>query len=140
MQSALIITKTLTIPLAELEFRYARGGGPGGQNVNKVETKVELLFDVAGSPSLSDADRALLAARLRSRLDTAGILHIVAGESRSQWQNRQAALTRFMELLQTALKPVKKRVKTKVSRAAKQRRIDDKKKQSEKKRMRRVDH
>jgi len=139
MQTPLIITKTLTIPLSELDFRYARGGGPGGQNVNKVETKVELLFDVAGSPSLPADVRAILFSRLQSRLDTAGILHIVASESRSQWQNRQAALTRFIELLQAALKPVKKRVKTKISRGAKQRRIDDKKKHGEKKRLRRID-
>ena len=97
----------------------------------------QIRREVGGAPD--DASLDAIFSRLRSRLDTAGILHIVAGESRSQWQNRQAALTRFMDILQAALKPVKKRVKTKVSRAAKQRRIDDKKKHGEKKRMRRID-
>lgn len=139
MQSVLIITKSLSIPLSALEFRYARAGGPGGQNVNKVETKVELLFDVAGAACLSEEQRDLIYERLGSRIDTAGLLHIVSGESRSQWQNRQAALARFIEMLQVAFTPVKKRVKTKVSRGAKQKRIDEKKRRGETKRMRRIE-
>ncbi len=139
MDRALIITAKLAIPLTEIDLRFARGGGPGGQNVNKVETKVEALFDVLGSPRLTAAQRALALERLGSRIDNEGILHVVASESRSQWKNRQEVLRRLAELLRDAIRPPVKRVKTKTPRAAKQRRLDDKKKRGERKRSRRVD-
>ena len=138
MPDSIIINNHVTIPRSELHFQFARGGGPGGQNVNKVETRVELLFDVAHSPSLSDGDRDKLLSHLRSHITDNGILQIISGESRSQWQNREKAIDRFIELLQKALKPQKKRVKTKVSHGVKQKRLELKKRRGDIKRLRRV--
>ena len=137
MNEMLIITSSMRIPLSEIEFHFSRSGGKGGQNVNKVETKVELLFDVSGSPSLSDHMRELVLKNLQSRIDADGRLRIISQESRSQWKNREHALSRFADLLRSALKPVKKRVPTRVSRGAKQKRLDQKKRRGEIKRMRR---
>ena len=127
MANEIIINNNVRIPITELQFRFARSGGKGGQNVNKVETKVELLFDVSSSPSFTDEQRALIQERLTSQIDAAGVLHIVAQESRSQWRNRELAVERFVELLHKALKPKKKRVKTKTPQAAKERRMEEKK-------------
>lgn len=137
MNEILIITSNLQIPLSELEFNFSRSGGKGGQNVNKVETKVELLFDVAHSPSLGEHVRAVLQKNLQSRIGADGTLRIISQESRSQWMNRQQAVSKFVDLLQRALRPVKKRVPTKVSKGAKQKRLDQKKRRGEIKRMRR---
>jgi ribosome-associated protein len=137
MNDPLQIPGHLTIPFSELTFQFSRSGGKGGQNVNKVETKVELLFDVLHSPSLTESQRARLREKLSSRLDGSGTLHIISQESRSQWDNRERAITKFVELLLAALTPVKKRVKTRASRAAKQRRLDQKKRRGEIKKMRR---
>ncbi len=137
MNDTIIINDQLTLPYSEVSFRFARSGGRGGQNVNKVETRVELLFDVAGSKSITEVQRRQILTRLRSYIDSSGMLRIVAQESRSQWRNRVDAMERFVELMKMAIKPVKKRVVTKVSHAAKQKRLDDKKRRSETKQLRR---
>jgi|ERR1041385_4794198 ribosome-associated protein len=137
MNESITINDQLTLPYSDVSFRFARSGGSGGQNVNKVETRVELLFDVAGSKSLTEEQRRQIMGKLRSYIDSAGMLRIVAQESRSQWRNRVDAMERFAELVREALKPVKKRVATKSSRASKQKRLDNKKRRSETKQYRR---
>jgi len=131
MNGSIIINKRVKIPLDELRFRYARSGGHGGQNVNKVETRVELIFDVHGSRSLSDNDRRQLSAHLSQRIDSRGMLHIVSQESRSQWRNRELAVVRFTELLKKALMPRKKRIATKTPVALKERRLENKKRRGD---------
>ena len=106
--------------------------------MNKVETKVELLFDVRHSASLTVDDRSNLLHQLGSRLDGEGILHIVSQESRSQWANREQAVAKFAEILRSALKPVKKRTKTKLPASAKRKRLEHKKRRGEIKKMRRM--
>jgi ribosome-associated protein len=126
----------VVIPGREIRFRFARSGGPGGQNVNKVESRVELLFDVATSVAFSDAQRHRIRSALANRLDADGVLQIAVQESRSQWQNREIALQRLAEMLSTALTPRKKRVATKPSRGSKEERFRAKKKRGEIKRNR----
>jgi len=132
------INQKLTISLRELRFRFSRSGGKGGQNVNKVETKVELLFDVVNSPSLSDHQRDLIQKDMKSQIDADGVIHIVSQESRSQWKNREDTIRKFIELLQYALKAKKKRIATTVSRSGKEKRLQQKKHRSEIKRMRKL--
>lgn len=128
--------ETIRIPRSELLFRTARSSGPGGQNVNKLETRVELEFDVAHSPILTEEQKKILYDRLGSRISSLGVLRVVAQESRSQWSNRERALKKFIDLLQKALRPRKKRLPTKPSPQARERRIQAKKRRGEKKRMR----
>lgn len=140
MDTQLSISSHLVIPLAELQFRTSRSGGPGGQNVNKLETRVELLFDLAHSPCLTDEQRGVLLKRLNSKLDSDGVLRVVAQESRSQWKNKREAIEKFAKLLRAALKPVRKRVATSPTRMAKEKRIQSKKLRGERKRARRKTH
>jgi ribosome-associated protein len=137
--SQVFISHSLRIPLAELLFRTSRSGGPGGQNVNKLETRVELLFDVAHSPSIPENLRQRLLTNLHSRLDSTGVLRIVAQESRSQWKNKQFAITKLAALLKSALIVRKKRIATKPTKTARENRIRAKKVRSETKRLRKVD-
>jgi ribosome-associated protein len=138
MDDPVIISSHLRIPLSELLFQFSRSGGKGGQNVNKVETKVELLFDVRHSPSLTVDDRSKLLHRLGSRLYSGGMLHIVSQESRSQWTNREQAVVKFVAILQAALKPEKKRTKTRIPTSSKRKRLEHKKRRGEIKKMRRM--
>jgi ribosome-associated protein len=136
---SLQIVPHLGIPLSEVSFRTSRSGGPGGQNVNKVETKVEILFDVMGSTSLTNVQRSMILERLKSRIDTDGILRVTSQRSRSQYQNREFAIERFVELIRGALKPKKARIHTKPSKAAKKNRLLAKRHLSEKKRLRKIE-
>jgi len=129
----------LTIPASELSFRFSRSGGPGGQNVNKVSSRVVLEFDVRGSSSLTDAQRRRLLHRIGSRLDSNGILHIQVDDSRSQWQNRQTAVRRLAEVLLEGLKVQKRRIPTGRTASANSRRLEAKKRRGEIKRRRRSD-
>jgi len=138
VSSVLHITSSVQIPLSELRFRTSRSSGPGGQNVNKLETRVELVFDVAGSPSVSEEEKNTLLAHLASRIDAKGILHISSQKSRSQWENKQLVIEKLVSLLHGALKVRRKRVKTSPTHSSKERRVQSKKKHGQKKTMRKV--
>jgi len=135
--NALKITHHLSIPIAELQLSFSRSAGAGGQNVNKVNTKVTLHFDVAGSPSLSPEQKALISSRLTNKMTREGILYLSASEYRTQGDNREAALERFTNLMRTALAPPpKKRKPTRPSRKAVERRLDSKRKRAKLKQQR----
>ena len=138
MNDSLSITDSLSIPRDELQFRFTRSGGPGGQHVNKTATQVELLFDVQHSPSLNDEQRARLLQALKRRIDNDGVLHLVSHATRSQLANREDASARFVALLATALKPIKKRKPTKPSRALHEKRLTEKKARGDVKKQRKV--
>jgi ribosome-associated protein len=138
LASHVIVTHSLKIPFAELQFLTSRSGGPGGQNVNKLETRVELFFDVANSPFIPEHLRQRLLSNLSSKLDSAGILRVVAQDSRSQWKNKQFAIERLAALLKSALKVRKKRISTKPTRTAREDRLRMKKVRGETKRLRKV--
>jgi ribosome-associated protein len=136
-ESVVRITDTVSIPMSELSFRFARSGGPGGQHANRSATQVELLFDVAGSLSLNETQRRRVLRKLKSRIDKEGILHLVSQETRSQFRNREEVVERFQELMREALRVPKRRLPTRPSRAARERRLEEKRRRSEKKRRRR---
>jgi ribosome-associated protein len=130
------IDDRVAIPRSELSFRFSRSSGPGGQHVQKSSTRVELLFDLANSPSLTDAQRARVLRRLAGHVDSAGILHLVAQSERSQWQNREEVVARFEGLMRKALKRRKRRRPTQPTAASKERRLRRKRRRSEIKRER----
>ena len=127
------ISKRLTIPASELEWRFSRAGGPGGQHVNRTETRVELRWNVRESQVLTDSQRNILIERLATRLDADGSFRVTSAESRSQRTNRRHAAKRMQDMLQEALKPRRVRRKTKPSRASKERRLKAKKVRSDRK-------
>jgi ribosome-associated protein len=131
------ITDTVSIPMSELRFRFARSSGPGGQHVNRSATQVELLFDVANSPSLNEAQRRRVLRKLRSRIDKEGILHLVSQETRSQLRNREEVVERFQEMMREALRIPKRRLPTHPTRASRERRLKEKRRHGETKRGRR---
>jgi len=119
----LYVNSSLQIPISELQYRTARSGGPGGQHVNRSESQVELLWDVQHSPSLSKTQRHRIMQTLKNRIDRQGVLHLTSSQRRSQLQNRRAVTERLAALVREAIKPRRKRVPTKPSRAAVERRL-----------------
>ena len=131
------IRPDLQIPLRELRFTTSRSSGPGGQNVNKVESRVTLHFDLDRAASLSDSQRDRIRARLATRINSDDTLQLSSQEHRTQAANKEAVLRRFEELLREALKPVRRRIPTKKSKATVARRLAAKRRQSQQKSLRR---
>ena len=131
------VTPALLLPLAELDYRATRAGGPGGQHVNTSSTRIEVWWDVRSSPTLTGEQRALVLERLATRIDGEGRLRIVASESRSQLRNREAATERLRELVASALAVRKPRKRTRPTRAAKAARLEAKRRRAATKRRRR---
>lgn len=131
------VTPQIHLPEDEVHFQFILASGPGGQNVNKVATAAQLRFNVAHSPSLPEEVRGRLIKLAGNRITKEGELLITAKRFRSQERNRQDAVKRLVALLQKAAEEPKPRRKTKLSRAAKQRRMDEKRRRGERKQARR---
>ena len=117
----------------EVTYRTSRSGGAGGQHVNKVSTKVEILFNVNASSILTDRRKTIILEKLANRITSEGVLTLKCDETRSQTVNKEIVFERFINLIKTALTPVKKRRPTKPSKSSVKKRLDNKKKHSEKK-------
>lgn len=134
------INETLTIPDAELSESFARSGGPGGQNVNKVASKAELRWNVRTSAVLAPRDREWLIDKLETKLTKDGELIVTSEKTRDQTRNREFARDKLAMIIRVALRRPKRRKKTRPTRAAKERRMQDKKHRSRIKRNRRAPH
>lgn len=140
MDDDVVVNPQLSIPRSELTYRATRSGGPGGQHVNTSSTRVELLWHVAESPSLTDVQRARILSKLRNRIAEDGVLRLTSSGTRSQLQNKEDVTERLARLIDQALHQPKPRRKTKPSKASKEARLQEKKRRSETKRRRgRVD-
>jgi len=136
MSEVIRVTPEIAVPVAELEFRASRASGPGGQGVNTTDSRVELRFDLAGSPSLSDDAKELALRRLGPRVDSGGVLRVVAQAQRRQLANSRAVMERFAELLAAALATPRARRPTRPTRASTARRVESKRRRSATKRLR----
>ena len=125
------VTRSVRLPLAEIDLRFSRSSGPGGQHAQKSETRVEAIFDVEGSEALTPAQKRRVVTR------AGPVLRAVAQDERSQWRNRELAVERLVESLRQALRVQRRRVATKPSAAARERRLQEKKRRSGVKRLRR---
>jgi ribosome-associated protein len=139
MPGDLHVRGSVVVPESELQWRFSRSSGPGGQGVNTSDSRVELSFDVATTTALSSYLRARALERLGPRL-VDGVVTVSASEQRSQWQNRLAAERKLAELLAEAIAPPPRpRVATRPSASARRRRVDDKKRRGQIKKLRRAD-
>jgi ribosome-associated protein len=136
-RSSLRVTRSVVIPLAEIELTHSPSGGPGGQHANKTSTRVDLSWNVDRSSAVGPRQRERIRARLRNRIDTNGNLHLSSAANRSQLRNREAVLERLAQLLEGALRVEKTRRPTKPSRRATDERIQQKKRRGAIKRSRR---
>jgi ribosome-associated protein len=125
------VTPRLAIPLEEVELRYSRSSGPGGQHAQKTETRVEAVFDVARSTTLSDAQKKRLIGRVGP------VVRAIAQDERSRWRNRELALERLGEAIRAGIRVPRRRRPTKPTAAARERRLEEKKKRARVKRLRR---
>jgi ribosome-associated protein len=130
------INDQVAIDDGELGFEFSRSSGPGGQNVNKVETKVRLLFDVRASASLTTDQRDRIEERLATRITKDHVLHVTSQRHRTREANRRAAIERFAELLDEALAEKEPRIPRKVPKAQRKRRLESKRRRSQKKALR----
>lgn len=128
------VTRSVVLPVSEVELRFSRSSGPGGQHANTAETRVEAILDV-------EATAALTAAQKRRVVAKAGpILRAIAQDERSQWRNRELAVERLVEQLRQALKVERRRVATRPTKASRERRLESKKRRGETKKLRRPPH
>ena len=130
----IVINDNLSIDEEELQFEMTRGGGPGGQKVNKTASRISLVWDLAGSPSLTNHQRDRLLRKIGSRLSKEGVLRIDVQSERSQGANKREAVDRFCDLLREAMKEQKPRKQTRPTKGSKKRRLADKKKRGDLKR------
>jgi ribosome-associated protein len=125
------VTRSVSIPRSEIELRFSRSSGPGGQHAQKSDTRVEAIFDVEASAALSEAQKRRVLAKVGP------VIRAVAQDERSQWRNRELATERLVEALRQALRVPRKRRPTRPSKAARERRLEQKRRRAELKRQRR---
>ena len=130
------VSKNILIDESDLRFSFSRSSGPGGQNVNKVNTRVTVFFDVASCVSLSEGQKKRIAEKLKSRMSKDGVLHVHCQKYRTQGENRRLVVERLGDLLGGALVRKPPRKKTRVSKAAKRKRLEEKKRRGEIKKLR----
>lgn len=127
----LVINDQLNIPISELRYQTSRSSGPGGQKVNRTATRVEIVYDVVGSPSLSERQRARLMEKLGHRIDSDGCLRLASQTTASQLRNRQDVTARLQQLLRSALTMPRKRRRTRIPRGAHEARLRAKQRRSQ---------
>jgi ribosome-associated protein len=130
-RDAIRVTRSVLLPLTDIELRFSRSSGPGGQHANTAETRVEAILDVDASSALTDAQKRRVIAKVGSTI------RAVAQDERSQWRNRELAVERLVDQLREALKVQRRRVATKPTKASRERRLESKKRRSTTKQLRR---